>query len=145
MMTQTYQYEEAEAFLSKLRELLQSGISQEQLELQLPYHLPEVEQLLELRPGPLRFFALTGGLSGFLGGLGLCIYTALSWPLITGGKPIVSLPPFLIIAYLLAVLFGSLASFAGFLLLARLPKRNNLLEPSDFGNHFVIVVKGEGQ
>ena len=142
MTTRTYRYEEAEAFLSKLQELLQSGIRKEQLQLQLPYHLPEVELLLELRPGPLRFFALTGGLSGFLGGLGLTIYTALSWPLITGGKPIISLPPFLIIAYLLTILFGSLASFAGFLLLARLPRLDNLLEPSDFGNHFIIVVKG---
>jgi hypothetical protein len=142
MTTRTYRYVEAEDFLAKLQELLQSGVSKEQLELQLPYHLPEVEQLLGLRPGPLRFFALAGGLSGFLGGLGLTIYTALSWPLMTGGKPIISLPPFLIIAYLLTILFGSLASFAGFLLLARLPRLDNLLEPSDFGNHFVIVVKG---
>ena len=141
MTTRTYRYEEAEAFLAKLQELLQSGVSKEQLQLQLPYHLPEVEQLLGLRPGPLRFFALAGGLIGFLGGLGLTIYTALSWPLMTGGKPIISLPPFLIIAYLLTILFGSLASFAGFLLLARLPRLDNLLEPSDFGNHFVIVVK----
>ncbi len=143
MTTRTYRYVKAEDFLAKLQELLQAGVEKEQLQLQLPYHLPEVEQLLELRPGPLRFFPLAGGLGGFLGGLGLCIYSVLSWPLVTGGKPIISLPPFLIIAYLLTILFGSLASFAGFLLLARLPKLDNLLEPADFGNHFVILVKGE--
>jgi hypothetical protein len=142
-MARTYRYAEQEEFMDKLRELLQSGVGKEQLQLYTPYHLPEVEQLLASPPGRLRLFPLIGGLGGFFGGLALTVYTALSWPLITGGKPIVSLPPFLIIAYLLTILFGSLASFAGFLLLARLPELDNLLDPGEFSNYFIIVVAGE--
>ena len=35
----------------------------------------------------------------------------------TGGKPIVSIPPFMIIAFELTILFGALSGVAGFLVL----------------------------
>jgi Protein of unknown function (DUF3341) len=101
-----------------------------------------VEAILAQKPSRLRFFALFGGLSGFCGGLALTIGTVLSWPIMTGGKPIISLPPFLIIAYLLTILLGSLGAFAGFLLLARLPSAQGLPCPEqEWGNQFVIVCR----
>jgi hypothetical protein len=54
-------------------------------------------------------------LSTFLGvivGFALCILTALSWPLVTGGKPIVSLPAFTVIAFEISVLIGGTATHA---------------------------------
>ncbi len=66
--------------------------------------------------------------------------TSLSWPLIVGGKPIVSLPPFLIIAFALTILFGALSTFLGFLLLSRLPSLRGIRSEKEYGNAFVILV-----
>ncbi len=140
-MSEPMIFEDKAAFLDALRELKAKGYGRDDLRLYLPWHLPEVEEILEITPGPMKYFAVFGGISGFVGGLALTIYTALSWPLIVGGKPIVSVPPFLLVAYILTILFGGLMSFAGFLLLAQFPKTSAVLDPEDYGNRFVIVVR----
>lgn len=84
-----------------------------------------IERLIE-RPefgkSPVRFYTLIGGLLGFISGLSFTIWTALSWPLRTGGKPIVSLPPYLVITFELTILFGGLFTVAGLLIHTRLPR-----------------------
>jgi hypothetical protein len=75
----------------------------------------------------------------------LTIYSVLSWPIIVGGKPIVSVPPFILISYLMVILFGSLSAFAGFLLLARLPGAGALGHGDEFSDRFIIVVEKEGR
>ncbi len=143
-MSEPMIFEDKEAFLEALRELKAKGYGRNDMRLYLPWHLPEVEEILEITPGPMKYFAVLGGISGFAGGLALTIYTALSWPLIVGGKPVVSIPPFLLVAYILTILFGGLMSFAGFLLLAQLPKISAIMNPVDYGNCFVIVLQQQG-
>ena len=77
-----------------------------------------------LGPGvsPVRVFTLVGGMLGCALGFALPIYTALDWPLITGGKPIVSIPPFVVIAFELTILLASLGAILGFLVLSGLPR-----------------------
>ena len=70
---------------------------------------------------PMRRFVLAGGIGGALGALALTIGTALYWPLMVSGKPIVSMPPFLIIVFEVTVLFAALTGLVGFLAKARLP------------------------
>src|SRR6185436_2290351 len=53
---------------------------------------------------PVRVFTLVGGICGCALGFAFPIYTVLSWPIITGGKPIVSIPPFVVIAFELTIL-----------------------------------------
>ncbi len=142
-MSRTFEFVDQRAFLDKLRDLREQGYGRYDLELILPWPVPEVEEILGIGPGAMRFFSLAGGLGGFAGGLLLTILTVLSWPLITGGKPIISWPPFLLIAYLLTILFGSLTTFAGFLLLARRPALRGMIEPEAAANRFVIVLKEE--
>ena len=45
----------------------------------------------------------------------------MDWPLVTGGKPIVSIPAYVVIAFEMAVLFGALATLIGVFVLGRLP------------------------
>jgi hypothetical protein len=68
-----------------------------------------------------RWLALGGGITGIVLGLWMTIGMSRDWPLVTGGKPIVSLPPFLVIAFELMILFAALGAVAGFLWFARLP------------------------
>ena len=132
-----------EEFLERLRALVDGGTAPQSIRIRMPYQVPEAGEILGDKPDRLRFFALFGGLAGFGSGLALTIYSVLSWPIIVGGKPIVSLPPFLLIGYLLTILFGSLGAFAGFLLLARLPGAGLLAPDAEFPEQFVIDVGEE--
>jgi hypothetical protein len=77
-----------------------------------------------LGPGksPVRVFTLIGGLIGCVLGFAFPIYTVLEWPLITGGKAIISIPPFVVIAFELTILLGALMTVVGFLLSSGLPR-----------------------
>lgn len=61
----------------------------------------------------LGFLAFGGAAVGTAIGLLLTIHTSTQWPLMTGGQPIVSLPPFFVISFELAILFGVLATVLG--------------------------------
>jgi hypothetical protein len=67
---------------------------------------------------PVRLFVLIGGLLGCFIGFAFPIYTVIDWPLITSGKPLISIPPFVIIAFALTCLLGALAGILGFFALA---------------------------
>lgn len=81
----------------------------------------EIDDLIESAPSPVRFFTLVGGLLGCAAGFALTIWTSLDWPLLTSGKPIVSIPPFVVIAFELTILLGALGTLLGLFLTARLP------------------------
>lgn len=89
-----------------------------------PVPVEEIQEEVE-RPKPLsrvRLFTLIGGLTGTSSGFALTIWSALQWNLVTGGKPIVSIPPFVIIAFELTILLGGLATLLALLVLGRIPK-----------------------
>ena len=46
----------------------------------------------------------------------------MSYPLVVGGKELISLPPFVVIGYESMILLGALANLVGMLALARLPQ-----------------------
>ena len=134
-------FEEKEKFLERLRGLVQEGVPGERIRVITPFGVPEVEEILPRGRSKVRFFALVGAASGTVTGFAFTILTSLSWPLIVGGKPIVSIPPFIIIAFALTILFGALSTFAGFLLLSRLPSPRGIRSEVEYGNAFVILVE----
>ena len=90
-----------------------------------PVPLDEFEEALTghgLPRSPVRLFTLVGALTGTVSGFALTIWTALKWNLITGGKPVVSIPPFVVIAFELTILFGGVATLIGLVTLGRLPR-----------------------
>ena len=86
----------------------------------VPHH--DIEAALEQGPSLVRWLTFVGGLTGFIGGMSLCIYSVYSYPLVVGGKELISLPPFVVIGYESMILLGSLANLVGMLALARLPQ-----------------------
>jgi hypothetical protein len=130
-----------EEFVEALRRLVRDGTPAERIRVFTPFALPEVEKILPGRRSNVRFFALIGAGTGTITGFALTILTTLSWPLIVGGKPIVSIPPFIIIAFALTILFGSLSTFLGFLFLSRLPSLRGIRSKEEYGNKFVILVE----
>jgi molybdopterin-containing oxidoreductase family membrane subunit len=89
-----------------------------------PVPVHEIEEVLERdRPvSRVRLFTLIGGLTGTASGFLLTIWSAMQWGLITGGKPVVSIPPFVVIAFELTILFGGVATLIGLVTLAGLPR-----------------------
>jgi len=62
---------------------------------------------------PVRFprRAAAAWFAGAVAGLALALYTYLDYPLVTAGKPIISVPPTLIVTYEVAMLFALVATF----------------------------------
>ena len=104
-----------------------------------------LEQLMGARISPVRLFILIGALLGCTIGFSLPIYTVSSWPLITGGKPLLSFPAFVVIAFELTILFGAIFGMLGFLLLAGLPrlKRRHLGDRRFSNNNFGVEIMCE--
>lgn len=88
-----------------------------------PFLVPELDVALGLRRTRLPRIVFAAGLSGLLVGLAIQWWTnAIDYPLNVGGRPLFSLPANVPIVFETTVLFAALASFAGVLLGARLPR-----------------------
>ena len=89
-----------------------------------PVPVHEIEDVLERdRPvSPVRLFTLLGALTGTVSGFLLTIWTSMQWGIVVGGKPVASIPPFVVIAFELTILFGGVATLIGMVTLGRLPR-----------------------
>src|SRR3954451_7353966 len=72
-----------------------------------PVPVHEIEDVLERdRPvSRVRLFTLIGALTGAISGFLITIWSSRVWNLTVGGKPVDSIPPFVIIAFELTILF----------------------------------------
>ncbi|MCK4774671.1 MAG: DUF3341 domain-containing protein, partial [Candidatus Krumholzibacteria bacterium] len=116
-----YEFDDKHEFIKKVEEIVDSGVPKKTINTFTPYIVHEIEELLDTSQSNVRFFAGTGGVTGLAAGFAFTIYTVLAWPLYTGGKPLISIPAFLVISYDLTILLGVLTAFVGFFALARLP------------------------
>ena len=86
----------------------------------VPHH--DIERALEQGPSLVRWVTFVGGVLGCTGGFALCFYSLASWPLVIGGKELLSIPPMTILGYESMILIAGLANLLGMLALARLPQ-----------------------
>jgi molybdopterin-containing oxidoreductase family membrane subunit len=78
----------------------------------MPAPFPDVVAALGRPRSPIQWVTFPGALVGLLFGIALTAGTSLSWALVTGGKPVLSWPPFVIVIFELTVLVGSLTNLA---------------------------------
>jgi hypothetical protein len=78
----------------------------------MPAPFPELVAALGRPQSKIQWVTFPGALVGLVFGIALTAGTSLAWPLVTGGKPIVSVPPFVIVIFELTVLVGSLTNLA---------------------------------
>jgi Protein of unknown function (DUF3341) len=76
----------------------------------MPAPFPDVLAALGRPRSRIGAVTLPGAALGLLAGIALTIGTSVAWPLVTGGKPIVSWPPFAIVTFEVTVLVGSLVN-----------------------------------
>ena len=103
----------------------------------------ELEHALEAPESAVRIFTIMGGFTGTAAGAALAIWSSLDWPLIVGGKEIVSLPAFSVIMFEMTILLGALSTVAGLFITGRLPRLGRpegLYHPSFSSNRFGVFV-----
>lgn len=97
------------------------GRGYDEVEVFSPAPFPEIDDELDPRPSKVRLFTLAGGLTGLFTGFLMTIWMANDWPIVVGGKPITSIPTYVVIAFELTILFGVLMTLLGLLSFGGLP------------------------
>ncbi len=107
-----------------------------------PFPEHDIERALGYGPSPVRLFTLIGGLTGAATGFAFTIFTSMDWPLVTGGKPILSIPAYVVIAFELTILFGVFATVIGVLWNMRIPdaKTHVVYDPEYSSGRFGVYV-----
>ena len=91
------------------------------LEIYSPSSFLDLDDVLDTKPSRVRIFTLVGGLTGVTAGYAMTIWMSLDWPIMIGGKPFASIPPYTVIAFELTILIGGLLTLLGLLAVGRLP------------------------
>jgi hypothetical protein len=112
-------YEYLDSTVDAIEGLRKAGFKE--LKAYAPYPEHHIEAALGYGQSPVRVFTLVGGLTGTATGFAFTTWTSMDWPLVVGGKPIVSIPAYVIIAFEMTVLFGALATVIGLFILSKLP------------------------
>jgi hypothetical protein len=111
-----------------------------------PYPDHHIEHALGYDQSPVRVWTLVGGLTGTATALAFTTWTSVDWPIVVGGKPIVSIPPYVIIMFELTVLFGALSTIIGLFILSRLPnlKPAVIYDPEFTAGRYGVYVEADG-
>ena len=88
-----------------------------------PFPIHGLSEAIGFKSNGVPFAVFAGGLTGATFGYSLEFYVhVLDYPLNVGGKPLVSLPAMIPVAYECTILFAGLTAFFGMLAMNKLPK-----------------------
>jgi hypothetical protein len=127
--------------------LREAGFTRKSIQAYAPVPEHDLEHAMGYGQSPVRVFALVGALTGTATGFALSIFTSMDWPLVVGGKPIVSIPAFVIIAFELTILFGALSTVIGLFINTRLPNLKPLVvyDPEFSAGRFGVYVSAPSE
>ena len=121
--------------------LLHDGITPDAMEVMTSQPIHGEPFLPDRNPTKLRTWALAGAVIGLLGGASLATITALNYPLVKGGMPIVSPWTVGLITFETTMLGAVLATLVGLLVELRLPNFKSLpYDPSVVDGGVVLAV-----
>jgi hypothetical protein len=116
-------YAHLDSLVDAIAGLKRQGLKAGDMAVMAPLPRHEIEELLyEGEPSPVRWFTMCGAIFGGASGFTLCALTQVNWPMIIpAGKPLVSIPCFIIITFECTVLWASFLTLAGLIVNCRLP------------------------
>jgi ActD protein len=100
-----------DATLDAIKKLRAAGHTDFTVYSPIPRH--EIEDALGQSVSPVRAFTLIGGIAGCAIGAWLTLWMSYDWPVVVGGKPVGSIPPYVIIMFEMTILFGALSTILG--------------------------------
>jgi hypothetical protein len=87
-----------------------------------PFPVHGLEKAMGIKPSPMPWIVLGGGITGFVSGILLAWYTqAVAYPLDISGKPPFSYQAYVPVIFELTILFAALSCFFGLFVVGRLP------------------------
>ena len=120
-------YQHVDAASQAISELKEMGHHDFTVYTPVPNH--EIADAIDHPVSPVRLWTLIGGLTGCASGFAMTLWMSYDYPLVVGGKPLGSIPPYVVIAFELTILFGALATVAGLLFHAWLDRRAAAYDP----------------
>jgi mono/diheme cytochrome c family protein len=118
------EYKSVDTLLDACRRVRDAGYKQTDAFTPFPVH--GIEKALGIKPTVLPWIVLAAGLTGTATALAMQIWmNAIDYPYIISGKPYISLPAFMPVAFELTVLFASFGAFFGMWALNGLPRYSN--------------------
>jgi hypothetical protein len=104
----------------------------------------EIEEALDHSVSPVRLFTLIGGLTGCAAGFGMTLWMSYDWPVVVGGKPIGSIPPYVVIGFELTILLGALSTVAAVALFSVLMGRRGIAYDPKFSDDQIGIFVPSG-
>lgn len=139
------EFEDSKSLLSAAREVRAAGYTE--VRAFTPYHIEGLSEVLDEKPYLVPYFVVAALFIGAFLAFALQSYTSVtSYPFNVGGRPLNSIPSFMLITFEFAVLLAALASVGGLFLRTGLPlpyhpvfNANNIEEASR--SRFFLVVE----
>ena len=120
------EYESVDTLLHACRRIRDAGYKKTDAYTPFPVH--GIDKALGIKPTVLPWIVLGCGITGTITALVMQIWmNSIDYPYIISGKPYVSLPAFMPVAFELTVLFSSFGAFFGMWALNGLPRFSNPL------------------
>lgn len=140
-------YDYLDSAVEAISALRKAGFKRRSINAYAPAPEHDLEHAMGYRHSSVRVFALVGALTGAAAGFALAIFTSMDWPLVVGGKPIVSIPAFVVIAFELTILFGALSTVIGLFINMRIPNLKPLVvyDPQFSAGRFGVYVAGSAE
>ena len=137
-------YEYLDSTVDAIGNLKKAGF--EEVKAYAPYPDHHIEHALGYGQSPVRVWTLVGALTGTATGFAFTMWTSVDWPLVVGGKPIVSIPAYIPIVFEMTVLFGALSTIIGLFVLSRLPnlKPSVVYDPEFTAGRYGVYVEAHG-
>jgi hypothetical protein len=138
-------FEEAARALQELKSASLPGFSMNDVTIKSPIEHPELSEMLGSRPVYVQLFTLVGAVLGGTVGFTLIASAQASFLLqIRGGRPVVPIPPDMVLTYELFILIGVLMTAAGCFIAWKLPgNRSPLYNTRISEDKIGILVKAD--
>ena len=138
-------FKNEDTVVSAINELKQT--SYQFIRVNTPFPSHKIMDALKLKKSMVGWFTLVGGISGFIAGFALAIYTATQWNLIASGKPIVAIIPFVVVGFEATILGSVFGNVVGLLTQTRLPSYRwfKYYDPRCSGEHFGVLAACEAE
>lgn len=117
-------FDEAFEVIAGIRRYMVPGLTVDDVTLKSPIEHPEIEDILGERPTDIPKWAFWGGLFGLVFGFFFLAGAQANFLVQPqGGKPVITIPSNVVLAYEMMILFGVLSTLVGFIIGARLMRR----------------------
>jgi hypothetical protein len=131
-------FRHVDAAAKAIRSLKELGYRDLTAYMPAPNH--EIADALGHAVSPVRLWTLFGGLTGAVSGFAMTLWMSYDYPLVVGGKPLGSIPPYVVIAFELTILLGALFTVAGLAFHSWQSHRAAAYDPKFTDDHIGVFV-----